>query len=237
MNLKITKILLYRKDLIIILIGALIRGTLQIIAHRYLKNHPERLLEVEKTNETPSSRSGYRGGALLKISGGTIKIFGNIVINYTAKKGLMTGLMLAGGKVAIDHIPLNTIVNIVWDASVQNLPELERTRYIIVKGEKIYLDQCDGNFRYLFKILKDDKIPFEEKEKITNSVLKKHLDLKTVKGRTKFVLCIVLLLYVFSIYNPSGYFVLVKNLIKAIKEGKISKAMARQEKTVLLTKS
>jgi hypothetical protein len=46
-------------------------------------------------------------------------------------------------------------------------------------------------------------------------------------ARLAFVLCIVLILYILSIQNPSGFYILLKNLIKAIKEGKIPKAIAR----------
>ena len=80
---------------------------------------------------------------------------------------------------------------------------------------------------YLFKILEDKTIPFEEKEKVTRSILTKYLDLKTMNGRITFVLCIVFVLYILSIQNTSGFYILLKNLIKAIKEGRISKEIGR----------
>lgn len=81
--------------------------------------------------------------------------------------------------------------------------------------------------KYLFKVLEDKGIPFEEKEKITRSIFSKYLNLKTMNGRVTFVLCIVLILYILSIQNQSGFIILLKNLIRAIREGKISKAIGR----------
>jgi len=69
---------------------------------------------------------------------------------------------------------------------------------------------------------------FKEKEEIARSVLTKYLDLKTAKGRINFVLCIVSILYIFSeLQDMSTYHIILKNLIKAIKEGRISKKIGR----------
>ena len=45
--------------------------------------------------------------------------------------------------------------------------------------------------------------------------------------RIAFITCIVFIIYTFSILNLSGFYILLKNLLKAIKEGKISKAIGR----------
>ena len=63
---------------------------------------------------------------------------------------------------------------------------------------------------------------------MTSSILTKYLDLKTVNGRLNFVLCIVFICYAFvSIGDSSSYHILLRNLIKAIKQGKISKVVGR----------
>jgi hypothetical protein len=139
---------------------------------------------------------------------------------------LLAGI-LTGGGVVISKIPASAISTYLRDAFPQNLPDLEKKKFILVGGEKIYLDQCDQNLEYLFKILEDETIPFEEKEKVARSILTKYLDLKTMNGRIAFVLCIGFVLYILSIQNPSSFYILVKNLIKAIKEGRISKAIGR----------
>jgi len=51
--------------------------------------------------------------------------------------------------------------------------------------------------------------------------------MKTVNGRINFVLCIVFVLYILSIQNTSGFYILLKNLIKAIKKERISKAIGQ----------
>ena len=94
--------------------------------------------------------------------------------------------------------------------------------------KKIYLNQCDQNFKYLFKVLNDKNIPLTKKKELTYSILMKYLDLKTATGRIRFILCIITILYIFSINDVSNYFIMMKNLIKAIKSGRISKQIIRR---------
>lgn len=167
-----------------------------------------------------------RGGALIEISGISIKVVAKVVVKFLAEKGFLTGLA-AGGGIVVSKIPVTAISTYLHDAFPQNLPHLEKDKFILVGGEKIYLDQCDPNLEYLFKILGDERIPFEEKEKVAHSILTKYLNLKTMNGRVTFVLCIGFMLYILSIQDPSGFYILLKNLIKAIKEGRISKVIGR----------
>lgn len=97
----------------------------------------------------------------------------------------------------------------------------------IVAKEKIYLDVCDQGFKYVFKILKDKTIPFEEKEKTARMILTKYLDLKTLAGRLSSVLCLVVILSLVANRNLPGFYSLLKNIIKAIREEKITQAMAQ----------
>ena len=228
MNLASLKFFFCRNDVKIVIVCTVTGGILQVLSERYLKNHPEFLEDAPVTKKEarrPRFRSP-RGGAFIEISGVSIKVVTKVVLNFLAKKGLMAG-MVSGGGIVLSKIPATAISTYLRDAFPQNLPHLEKKKFILVGGEKIYLDQCDQNFEYLFKVLEDEGIPFEEKEKVARSILTKYLNLKTMNGRITFVLCIVFVLYVLSIQNPSGFYILVKNLIRAIKEKKISKAIGR----------
>jgi hypothetical protein len=156
----------------------------------------------------------------------SVKIAVKVVLNFLAEKGLLAGL-LTGGGVVVSKIPATAISKYLRDAFPQNLPDLEKKKYILVGGKKIYLDQCHQNLKYLFKILEDPKIPFEEKEKVARAIFAKHLDIKTMKGLATFVVCIVFVIYILSIQNPSAFYILLRNLIEAIREGRISKAVGR----------
>ena len=138
-----------------------------------------------------------RGGALIEIivSGISIKILIQVILNFLAKKGLITGLA-TGSAIVISKIPPNVISTYLRDSFQQNLPELEKKKFMMVGGEKIYLDQCDQNLKYLFDILEDETILFEERKEIAHSVLTKYLNLKTAFGRRNFVLCIVFISYI-----------------------------------------
>jgi hypothetical protein len=226
MNLTSLKIFLCRNDVKIVIICTVTGGILQVLSKQYLKSYPE------FSKDAPVTKKKYRqprflsprGGALIEISGISIKVVAKVVLNFLAKKGLLAGI---GTGVVISKIPSTAISTYLRDSFAQNLPHLEKKKFILVGGEKIYLDQCDQSLEYLFKILEDETIPFEEKGKVARSILTKYLDLKTMDGRIGFVLCIVFVLYILSIQNPSGFYILLKNLIQAIKEGRISKAIGR----------
>ena len=96
----------------------------------------------------------------------------------------------------------------------------------MVKGNKVYLDQSDQNLKYLFDILEDETIPFEERKQITHSILTKYLNLKTPFGRRNFLLCIVFIIYTLFINHGSSFYLMMRSLIKAIREGKITNLMA-----------
>ena len=218
MNLISVKLFFCRSDVRIIIFGTAAGGILQILSKRYLKNHPEFLKDSPKYKETPP-----RGGVTGEIVAG--KVIVQAILTFLAEHGLTAGLLSSTG-VVISKIPVTVISTYLRDAFPQNLPHLEKN-FILIDGEKIYLDPCDQNLEYLFKILKDKTIPFEEKEKVAHSVLTKYLNLKTHSGRRNFVICIVLILYILSIKNSSGFYIMMRSLIKAIREGKISKAMGR----------
>jgi len=238
MNLTFLKILLDRKEIKIIVITTVTGAVLQVICRRYIKNHPEFFEEkngnikkakpgIKNKNRNPRFRAFLpRGGAMIELSGISIKIIAKVAINFLAENGLLAGLV-TGSSVALSKIPTTAISTYLREAFAQNLPELERKKFILLDGEKIYLDQCDQNLEYLVTVLKDTTLLFEEKEKLTRSILTKYLNLKTADGRLNFVLCIVFILSVFSIQDMSSYHIILKNLIKAIKEGRILKIVGR----------
>ena len=63
-------------------------------------------------------------------------------------------------------------------------------------------------------MLKDKTIPFEERQKITHSVLRKYLNLKTQSGRCIVLLCMIYRLYIFS---TNGYSSLLIKFLVTIK--------------------
>ena len=86
-------------------------------------------------------------------------------------------------------------------------------------------------------------IPFEERKKVAQSILTKYLNLKTPSGRRNFVLCIFFIISILFTNHRSSFYLMMKSLIKAIREGKITKQMARlivrklRKKVCLLTQS
>lgn len=228
MNLTALKIFFCRNDVKIVVICTVTGGILQVLSKQYLKSHPEFLKDAPVTKKTyrlPRFLSP-RGGALIEISGISIKLVAQVVVNFLAKEGLLAGLA-TGGAVFISKIPATAVSTYLRDSFPQNLSSLDKKRFILVGKEKIYLDQCDQNLKYLFQMLEDETIPFDEKKKLASSILTKYLNLKTMTGRANFVICIVFILYILSNQNSSGFYILLKNLIEAIREGRISKPIGR----------
>ena len=125
----------------IVIICTVTGGILQVLSKQYLKSHPEFLKDtpVTKKKYRPLRFLPQRGGALIEVSGISIKIVAQIVVNFLAKNGLRAGLA-TGGAVVISKIPTTAVSTYLRDAFPQNLPDLEKKKFILVGGEKIYLD-------------------------------------------------------------------------------------------------
>lgn len=206
-----------RSDVRIIIFGTVTGGVLQILFKRYIKNHPEFFKDLVESKERPA-----RGDEI--ISGSTA--LGQAILSFLAQHGLTTGLLSSIG-VVISRILISALSTYLRYSVPQNLSHLEKKKFILVEGRKIYLDQCDQKLKYLFDILEDETIPFEERKKIARSVLTNYLNLKTPSGRLNFVLCIVSIIYILFTNHHSSFYLMMTSLIKAIREGKISKPMAR----------
>jgi hypothetical protein len=223
------KNILSQRDLKILIIGTATGAILQFAARRYLKKHPELSTDkpgIEKDYKRPRLPSP-RGGALIEITGVTIEVGVKVLLNFLAEKGILIGLAATTGMIGVNKIPTTAVVKYLRDALPQNLPELEAIKVIGIEGEKLNFENCDNSFQYLINILQDEATPFEKKEEIAHSIFTKYLDLTTPEGRVRFLLCIVGIICVFSLISPSSLYIIFQNLITAIKEGKISKAMAR----------
>lgn len=211
------KVFFCRSDVRIIIFGTVTGGVLQIFAKRYLKNHPELLKNSPESKEIPP-----RGGEILSGSAALAQV----ILAFLAEHGLTAGLISSVG-VVIGRIPVTSISTCLRNSVPNNLSHLEKKKFILVKGRKMCLDQCDETLKYLFDILEDETIPFDERKEIAHSVLTKYLNLKTASGRRNFVLCIVFIIYILFNNHHSSFYLMMKSLIKAIREGKITKPMAR----------
>ena len=227
--------ILSKNDLKIIIFGTVIGGIFQIICWKYLKNHPE-LLNNQNPVSKPKNRGlrTPRGGALVEVAGAKIVLNVIGIITFVAKKGTLTGIILATTGVIIKKVPITSVSKVLRKVVRGALPstysewgKLEEVKFFIVDGEKIYPYQCNQNLKYLFKVLSDQKIPFSQKKQLTYSILMEHLDLKTPNGRLRFILCIITILHIFAINDVSNYYIMMQNLIKAVRKGRISKRLAR----------
>ena len=181
------------------------------------------MILLQFLKDSPESKEIFpRGGEIVSGSAALAQV----ILSFLAEHGLTAGL-LSSIVVVISGIPLTSISTCLRYSVPQNLANLEEKKFILVEGRKIYLDQCDQTLKYLFDVLEDETIPFEERKEIAHSVLIKYLNLKTPFGRRNFVLCIVFIIYILFTNHHSSFYLMMRSLIKAIREGKITKPMAR----------
>jgi hypothetical protein len=205
---------LTKNDIKILILFTLTGCVMQLLANKYIKNHPEIFIDKEITP---------RGGALIELT--AVKVYIPKIIIFLSQKGRLVGFLSSVGLIIVKKVPMNAVATVLRDASPQNLSHLNKG-FVLIDGEKFYFDKYDQHLKYLAEMLLSKDIPFEEREKIARRVFK-HLDLRTMNGRTNFILCMILLLYLLSSQNTASYFILLRRLLKAIRQGKISKAMAR----------
>lgn len=214
------RVILSRRDVRIIIFGTITGGILQILAKKYLEKHPEFLKD---SPEAIDINTIPRGGQL---TGQAARALALAILRHLRDQGVFTAFLLSTGGVAISKIPVNAISTCLRESMPQNLSHLDKEKFILVNGEKIYLNHCTP-VTYLFKVLNTDTIPFEEKKEVAHSVLKELLDLKTPSGRLNMVLCIIFMMIIFYENQISSFHAMMKALIQAIREGRISKPMAR----------
>lgn len=221
-----------RREVKIIILGTVIGGLFQLICLRYLKKHPELLdnqnsEKLEPKEVQPEKPESFpTGGALVELVGAKVVINIAATLVYVAKKGALTGLVLSAAGILVKKIPQKAVSTVIRNALPVTHSDLEKG-FIFVDGKKISLEKCDKTFEYLFSVLSDKEIPFEYKKKVSLKILMNHVDLQTTSGRLRFVFCIISILHIFAINDMSSYFIIIQNLIEAIKKGKISKRMAR----------
>jgi hypothetical protein len=238
--------LVNNKDLKVFLIHVLIGALLQILARRclkYMEDHPE-LFEKTNTNRKKAKPRNKNKKPLVVPRGGAFvvppQVFEFInylnetgILKFIANSGVISTAATGAAGYLIKQIPLKAVSTYVRNSARGALPAthgyIDKSVTTLDDVGKLTLYQCEGinELGYLFYVLKDSAIPFEEKERITILILTKFLNLSTEEGRRNSLLCLLAILCALAIYSPSSYHLLLKILLQAIREGKISKKLIR----------
>jgi hypothetical protein len=179
-----------------------------------------------------------RGDAFLEVVGAKIIINGVLIVEFFSKYGAVIGTGTGVAYVVRKKIPQTAVSSVLRNALPTMHSDYERKRFTRFKGKEFDLNQCDLSLEYMFEVLRNSDIPFKERQEISFRILMDHLDLGTTTGSISFVLCIISIMKIFSKLDPesASATILMGNLIKAIKEGKISKRLARIIVRILLRK-
>ena len=236
----------FRKETKLFVMCTVTGGLLQFFCRRYIKNHPEFLEEPEITIKikNPSGKTEQisneiakeiakeptirriikhlRGGQVQqKLAEILIRLMLKKLIKIAANRGVELGISIGAG-VVLAVTPKKALAKIIEGSLAQNL--LDKKSFIRVNGEKVYLENCDDGFKYMFSIFMDKELPYNEKKELVTYLFRVNLD------RNKplhLILCLIPILLILATQNPACYFLVIKNLIQAIKEGRISKRIAR----------
>lgn len=239
-TLSIIKSMLNRRDVKVMMVCILAGCLTQVAAAQYLKRHPEMVMtdddrkllfdELRKKKKKPK-KNPRRGRRILRFRGGGNPIVAflikKLIINHLANLGIATGAAV-GSSILGSNLLLNSraLQVIVRDAVPGNF--LDKKRFITVDGVRIWLPKdCDENLRHLFRMLQDPDVTDKRKRQLTKKFFRKQLDLTTNTGKVNFILCVVFILWLFSTQSLASFDIMMSNLIRAIREGRISKAAAR----------
>lgn len=236
------------KDLKIFLIHILIGTLLQILARRclkYMKDHPELFEETKKNRKKAKPRNKNKNPLVVPRGGAFVvptEVFQFInflnetgILAYIANSGIVSSAITGAAPYVVKQIPFNAVSTYVVNSARGALPATHgyRDKSVTTLDDMgkltLTLYPCEevNELGYLFYVLKNSEISFEEKERITHIILTKFLNLSTEEGRRNFLLCLLAILCTLAIYNHAGYHILLKMLLEAIREGKIPKQLVR----------
>ena len=200
------------KDLRVFLIHILIGALLQILARRclkYMKDHPELSEETNKNRKKAKSRNRNKNKNPLVVPPEVFQFIkflnDSCILKFLADYGFLAGIAGSSAGYGIKQIPLNAVstyvVNSVRGALPSTHGSLDKSVTTLDDVGKITLYECERipDLEYLFDLLRDPIIPFEEKERLTRLIFGRYLNLSTEEGRKAFVLCLLAILLTLSI--------------------------------------
>lgn len=229
-----------RNDVIIVLSWGTCGLVLQIACKSYLKYLEENSetsvntdnLEIspENRNKTPKIPFIWlrnRGGQLLEIIGFKAVINLKPIIHFAANVGTLSffscGLIHAFGPKILASDAVSTWIYKGLPYSYSD-EEIKRAVIIDISKNKI----MDNTWVYFFEFLGDPKIDYGQKLEKANGFLKKKLNFSNKGDQIVFVLLIVFLICGLSSLDvTTGFHALIQALLKALREGRLSKRVAR----------
>lgn len=216
--------------LISFVIGYLLQMTSGVLIKRYekwealKKNKTEELLLTNVSKkDRPILRKikNLRGGDLVSLFGllRNIKDYSYLITGATA----LIGFIKSG--------PRQSVFDFFEESSHANLYRsyFLKPQDAIIVGESLTLD-CNKDFQYLFNILVNLDIPYEQKKEILASFKDEFFVLDTHTKRLYFILCLISMLVglnVLNVLNVSSYYLLLAELLDAVRKKKISKVVLR----------
>ena len=221
-----------------VLLGAII----QFLCRLYIKKHPELFEQLEqekkrrkkqkernKINKNRKKRPYIsripRGGDL-----GTSLYTLAMLVQWLSSNGVFLTPVAISLCMKAANVSKYALTKYIREASVQNLTHLEKKNFASITIDNNDMDHCPENLLYLFNVISDPSVPYEQKHEVAAKTLVRFLNIKNLTNaeRIKLLLCIVsLLIQLANLNNWGSYRIILENLIEALKNGTISKPLLR----------
>jgi hypothetical protein len=237
---QIQKLLVFtRNDLKIIFIATSIGGIVQYYCWKFVKNHPESFEQLDGKKEPiedpikgPFLFDG-RGGEFITVTVKGVEMIFNLGKLVSVLKGYGAPIFLgaATSTILAKKIPttaVSTILRFVRK-KLSNGSPISHTEW--GKGHVIEINslgECNHDFKYLVSVLLDKEIPYSDRQKKVSIVLSQQLKSQTMVSLVSFLTCVVSILVLFTfLKDTTSVFLMMQNLLEVLKEGKITKRVAR----------
>ena len=218
------RLLLNHPDVKFIIVTTTVGCVVQLGCRRYMKNHPEMFKDINKpnANKTPKIFSP-RGGEFI-ITGVSTAAILKAVVAFLGEHGIVSAIITGAGGLMISKINVKALSQIISESSPQNSPYPGLTSKDVANPP---LNDCDASMKYLLDLLSDANIPFDEKRKMTRQIFTNYLNLNNTPGRIGFIIgCTVSILLILN-GQAANVHILMRTIIEAVREGSITKPIAR----------
>nr|WPV76401.1 hypothetical protein [Naviculales sp.] len=239
--------ILTRNDLKVIFIGTVVGGIVQYFCWKYVKNHPEMFEQLDEKNLEKKEpieelkllkRQFFTGASVNSFISFTITDV-QFVCNLNVKKfvvlfkehGTLIFIGTATGIVTVKKIPTTAVSSIVRFTHNRLSDGSPFTYTSWGKTYRIKIDplaECNYDSKYMVNILSNKEIPYSDRQKKALIILKQQLNSATTESLIRFLACVIAIIVLFTVLGDNtSVFLMMQNLLEALREGKISKRVAR----------
>lgn len=241
-------LILTEKDLKIIIIGTIVSGIVQYVCWKFVTNNPELFENLDddefvkeiaeeirkETSKTQKFFKRIRGGGFPKrIAQKTMVELLLRIAKRCAKNGLRDSILALITFVVVEKIPKKKVISTILRYAGKKLTDGSPITYTkwnayLRTTEMKPLSECEPGWTFILEVLLNKDLPYSVREEKVKSFFRHQLSFQTKGDLVRFVACIVAIIVLFvGLGDTSSSFIVMQNLLEALKRGKISREVAK----------